>query len=140
MRNIKISEVEHIAHQLAKKHMTWDEPIPDFSTRYPGILESCLATAFQTYGKKPLYSGLSGKAAIMFYLMIKNHPFLNGNKRVAVTMLLVFLALNGKWLSASPDEMFELAVAVAESNPRFKKGVVDTIQEFIKRYAITFNA
>jgi death-on-curing protein len=138
MREIKISEVEHLAHRLARKHLSWDEPIPDFSTRYAGILESCLATAFQTYGKRSLYKTLDDKAAIIFYLMIKNHPLLNGNKRVAVTPLLVFLVLNDKWLSASPEELYQIAVEVAESNPRFKDGVVSEIKKFVRRYSVPF--
>lgn len=132
MRKITIEEVEHIAHKLAKEQMSWNEPIPDFGTRYPGKLESCLATAFQTYGKKDLYPTLIDKAAIIFYQMIKNHPFLNGNKRIAVTILLVFLFLNKKWFSATNEEIYEIAVDVAKSSPRLKKGIVGLIKDFIE--------
>jgi death-on-curing family protein len=131
VKPIKISEVEHLAHQLARKHMTWDEPIPDFSTRYNGILESCLATIFQTYGGKDLYRSLADKAATLFYLMIKNHPFLNGNKRIAVTTLLVFLSINGKWLKVRGESLYELAVEVAGSNPKYRESVVKEIKKFI---------
>ena len=58
--------------------MEWDEPIPSFGTRFPDILESCLATPFQKYEKKYLYQGLIRKAANLFYLMIKNHRFRMG--------------------------------------------------------------
>lgn len=132
MRQITIQEVEHIAHKLAKEQMTWDEPIPDFGTRYPGVLESCLANVFQTYAKRDLYPSLVDKASILFYLMIKNHPFLNGNKRIAVTTLLVFLFLNKKWLSATNEEIYEIAVDVAKSSPRLKKGIVGLIKDFIE--------
>ena len=94
MKQITIAEVEQIAHKLAKEQMSWDEPIPEFGTRYPGVLESCLANVYQTYAKRELYPSLIDKAGILFYLMIKNHPFLNGNKRIAVTTLLVFLSFN----------------------------------------------
>ena len=43
--NINLIQISSFA--LAKKTMNWDEPIPDFNTRYPNILESCLAVPFQ---------------------------------------------------------------------------------------------
>jgi death-on-curing protein len=90
IQNITIEKIKHIAHELAVQTMSWDEPIPDFETRYPNVLESCIMVPFQKFNRKYLYPGLIGKAAILFYLLIKNHPFQNGNKRIAVTTLLVF--------------------------------------------------
>ena len=55
-------------------------------------------TPFQTFSAKSLYPSLAGKASMLFYLMIKNHPFLNGNKRIAIITLLMFLLRNNKWL------------------------------------------
>ncbi|QQG42451.1 MAG: Fic family protein [Candidatus Giovannonibacteria bacterium] len=45
------------------------------------VLESCLATPFHSFGGKSAYKGLIGKASMLFYLLVKNHPFQNGNKR-----------------------------------------------------------
>ena len=130
---ITIEEVEYLAFQLAKKHMEWDEPIPDFSTRFPGLLESCLANAFQTYAKKELYPTLLDKAAIIFYQMIKNHPFVNGNKRIAVTTLLTFLFLNHKWLEVDNEQLCRFAVWVAESESQLKRGVTIAIRDFVQK-------
>ncbi len=69
IKKITIMEVEYTEFHLAKELMTWNEPIPDFGSRFPYILESCLATPFQTFNQKPLYRRLTGKAAILFYLM-----------------------------------------------------------------------
>lgn len=74
-QKITVAEVEYVAFVFARKLMTWDEPIPDFGTRFPNILESCLETPFARFAKKDLYRGLIGKASILFYLLIKNHPF-----------------------------------------------------------------
>jgi death-on-curing protein len=98
MRNITVKDVEHVAVRLAVELLSFNEPIPDYSTRFPNILESCLAAPFQTFGGKALYPSLLDRAALLFYLMIKNHPFQNGNKRIAMTALFVFLYLNKKWL------------------------------------------
>ena len=100
IKKISILEIEYIAYRLAKKLMSWNEPIPDFSSRFPNVLESCLAIPFQSFSGRKLYKGLVGKAAVLFYLMIKNHPFLNGNKRIATASLLVFLHINDYWLDA----------------------------------------
>jgi len=130
---ITIEEVEYLAFQLAKKHMEWDEPIPDFSTRFPGLLESCLANAFQTYAKKELYPTLLDKAAIIFYQMIKNDPFVNGNKRIAVTTLLTLLFLNHKWLEVDNEQLYRFAVWVAESESQLKRGVTIAIRDFVHK-------
>ena len=55
IKDIKIGQVERTAHRLAKETMNWDEPIPDFNTRFPGILESCLITPFGKFGDQTLY-------------------------------------------------------------------------------------
>jgi death-on-curing family protein len=116
--------------------MSWDETIPEFHTRYPQILESCITVPFQKYAGQDLYRGLKEKAGILFYLMIKNHPFQNGNKRVAVTTLLLFLYLNGKWLKVNNIELYNFAVWVAESPSKFKDEVVQAINKFIRSYII----
>lgn len=136
MRHLSVEHVEYIAHNLAQKIMEWNEPIPDFSTRYSGKLESCLKTPFQSFGKRDLYPTIQDKASILFYLMIKNHPFQNGNKRIAVTSLFTFLFMNDKWLNIPPDELYQLALWVAESRPPAKDGTVHAIKDYIKKYMI----
>jgi len=133
IRPLTIEHVKQLAHRLAREIMSWNEPIPDFGSRFPNILESCLAAPFQTFSKRDLYRRLEDKAAMLFYLLIKNHPFENGNKRVAVTSLLVFLHLNGHWLEALPDDLYRLAVWVAESLPIAKEGVCIAVSDFIRK-------
>jgi len=113
--------------------MSFNEPIPEFETRFPHALESCVASPFQRFDGKFLYQGLTGKASILFYLLIKNHPFQNGNKRIAVTSLLIFLFLNKKWLKASSTELYNLAKWVAESPAEAKDEVVRYIEKFVKK-------
>ena len=76
--------------------------------------------------------------AILFYLLIKNHPFQNGNKRIAITSLFVLLYLNKKWLSANETELYNFAVWVAQSPAEAKNNVVSYIEEFIKKRLIDF--
>ncbi len=139
MKTITIKEVEYAAFRLAKELLAYDEPIPNFSTRFPNILESCIATPFQSFSRKPLYSGLVSKASILFYLLLKNHPFQNGNKRIAMTTLLVFLYMNKKWIKADLQEMYNFAIWVASSPAQFKDEVVKAIEKFLKSHIIKLN-
>lgn len=136
MKIITVAQVEEIAHKMAKIQMDWDEPIPDFGTRYPGKLESCLVQASQTYNKKDLYPTMNDKASVMFYLLIKNHPFFNGNKRMAVTTTITFLLLNRKWLKVENEQLYNLAVWVAKSDPQGMDGVVLAIKKILSRNLI----
>ena len=136
IKQISIVEIEYLAYKLAKQHMTFNEPIPDFSSRFPNILESCVLMPFQKFGGKTMYKGLIEKAAILFYLMIKNHPFQNGNKRIAMTTLFVFLYKNKKWLKVDTKELYNFAVWVAGSPPKLKKETVEAIQHFFRTYLI----
>lgn len=134
MQHISITEVERIAHQLAQRLLEYDEPIPSFSSRFPNILEGCLVAPFQQFSSREVYHGLIGKGAILFYLLVKNHPFQNGNKRIAITTLFVFLYKNKKWLQVNNQELYNFAVWVAGSPAKLKDEVVLGIEKFIKTY------
>jgi death-on-curing family protein len=136
MQRITIKEVEYLAFRLAQEIMSFNEPIPDFATRFPSILESCLAVPFQRFSGKSLYPSLTSKASILFYLMIKNHPFQNGNKRIAMTTLFVFLYKNKKWLEVNTQELYNFTVWIAESPPKFKQETVKAIEKFSKSYIV----
>ena len=139
MKPLTVIEIEYVTYWLAKEIMEWDEKIPDFSTRYPNILESCLIVPFQTFGGKKLYKVLIEKAAMLFYLMIKNHPFKNGNKRIAMTTLFYFLYKNKKWLKVDNQELYNFARWVAESNPKLRRETTAAVQRFIKTYIVNLD-
>ena len=132
MKNLSVKEVEYIAVRLAQELLSFNEPIPDFSTRYPNILESCLAVPFQSFSGKSPYRGLINKAAIFFYLLIKNHHFQNGNKRIAMTALLVVLYKNKRWLKVDTQEIYNFTMWIVNSPPRFKNETVKAIEKFIR--------
>ncbi|MDP2923559.1 MAG: type II toxin-antitoxin system death-on-curing family toxin [Candidatus Omnitrophota bacterium] len=136
MKTITVKEVEYIAFRLAKELLSFHEPIPDFSTRFPNILESCLAVPFQSFSGKSLYPSFIAKASILFYLMIKNHPFQNGNKRIAMTTLFVFLHKNNKWLKVDVQELYNFTVWVASSPRRAKEETVKATEKFLQNYIV----
>lgn len=60
-----------------------------------GMLDSALANPFQSFGNKELYPSVQAKAAQLCFGIVKNHPMIDGNKRLGAHVMLVFLALNG---------------------------------------------
>ncbi len=136
MKTINVKEVEHTAFRLAQELLNFNEPIPDFSSRFPNILESCIAAPFATFNRKSLYPGLISKASILVYLMIKNHPFQNGNKRLAIITLLVLLYKNNKWLKSDISEFYEFTVWIAGSPAKSKADTIKAIESFISRHIV----
>ena len=136
MKAITINEVEYTVFKLAREMLSFDEPIPDFTTRFPNILESCIATPFQRFAKKSLYPSLVSRAAILFYLLIKNHPFQNGNKRIAMTVLFVLLYKNDKWLDVNSQELYNFTIWIAQSPPVAKDEVVKATEKFLRKHLV----
>jgi len=136
MKKITLKEVEYLSFRLARETMSFNEPIPDFSTRFPNTLESCLAAPFQTFSGRSLYSSFLAKASILFYLLIKNHPFQNGNKRIAMTTLFLFLHKNKKWLRVDSQELYNFAIWVTSSPPKLKDETIKAVEKFLRTYLI----
>jgi death on curing protein len=78
------------------------------------LLESALATPAASYQGEFLHGSLYEMAAAYLFHLIKNHPFVDGNKRVALISTIVFLEFNDLALTADPDALTSLVVGVAD--------------------------
>jgi death-on-curing protein len=78
-----------------------------------GALESALGRPQATFAGEDLYPEVAEKAAALLHSLVANHPFVDGNKRVAAQATLVFLVANRSRLIASPGELAELVLATA---------------------------
>ena len=78
-----------------------------------GLLESALAKAKITVGGKFGHKSLFDKAAAYGFHVCKNHPFIDGNKRVAFVLMDVFLQQNGWEITASEEEAYSAIMALA---------------------------
>ena len=83
--------------------------------RDEGLLESALNTPFQVFGETELYPSIQQKAARLGFGLIKNHAFLDGNKRIGVHVMLIFLELNGIILEYTQKELSDIILDVAAS-------------------------
>lgn len=84
-------------------------------TRDTGVLESALAQPHMTFDGGELYPSLVEKAATLGFCLVKNHPFLDGNKRIGHAVMETFLILNGYEVAASVDVQEDLILRLAAS-------------------------
>jgi death-on-curing protein len=79
-----------------------------------GLLQAALATPRASYGGGYLHTNVFEMAAAYLFHIVRNHPFVDGNKRTGLMAALAFLGLNDLTLAAAPDALFDLVVGVAE--------------------------
>jgi death-on-curing protein len=84
-----------------------------------GFLESAVSRPRATFRNKDLYPTSFHKAAALMESLVKNHPFIDGNKRTAITSAAIFLQMNGYLLKASHNELVDFAVLVAAGQADF---------------------
>lgn len=90
------------------------------SVREMGLLESALASPFATFGGVELYPTLADKAARLGFSLVSNHPFVDGNKRIGVFAMLIFLQINGAELTAVNDDVIRLGLGVASGEMKYE--------------------
>ncbi len=85
----------------------------DAGLRDIGILESSLYQSFATFDGADLYPSIEEKAARKAFAVIRNHPFVDGNKRMGLFVMLVFLQANGICLKYLQEELVHLGLQIA---------------------------
>lgn len=96
------------------------------------LLKSALGMPAATYGGEYLHTDVYEMAAAYLFHLVKNHPFVDGNKRVGAVAALVFLSLNGYDFDAPEDDFAEMVLSVA-------RGEIDKaeVAVFIRRWSQT---
>ena len=84
-----------------------------------GLLSSALNAPFQQFENTDLFPTIQQKAARLGYGLIKNHAFVDGNKRIGVHVMLIFLEINGISLEYTQKELYSMVLDVAS-------GILDT--------------
>ncbi len=93
-----------------------DETGGDPGIRDTALLESALESPFLTFGGIDLYPTLEEKGARLGFSLISNHAFVDGNKRIGIFALLVFLRVNGVPLALTNEDIITAALGVAAGN------------------------
>ena len=100
-------------------------------------LASALGAVMQTFDGKDLYPGLEEKAAYLLYFLVKNHAFIDGNKRIAAALFLWFLDRNGALydpdcgLLISDAALVAMTLMIAESHPEEKDVLVRIVTHLL---------
>jgi prophage maintenance system killer protein/prophage antirepressor-like protein len=101
--------------------------------------KSSISTIYQTFGGEDLYPSVEEKAAMLLYLVVKNHSFSDGNKRIAAFLFLWFLENNGILYKSDGSKLIEnntlvaLTLMIAESKTEEKDVMVKVIVNLINR-------
>ena len=94
---------------------------PDYIVRDYGLLEAALARPRATAFGKDAYPDLDAKAAALLHSIARNRALIDGNKRLALAAAIAFYGLNGRRLTLTNDEAYDLVMSVAE-------GRLDTVE------------
>lgn len=78
-----------------------------------GLLESALGQCRMSFGNRELYPSITEKAAAMCFSIVRNHPFVDGNKRTGHAAMEVFLVLNGYEIASTVDETEQIILLLA---------------------------
>ena len=81
--------------------------------RDEGLLDSAINTPFQSFGGTEFYPTIDDKAARLGYGLIKNHPFIDGNKRIGTHAMLVLLEINQISVEYEDDDLIATILAIA---------------------------
>ena len=80
------------------------------------LLDMAVNSIFQTFDGNDLYPTIIDKAAHLAYSLIKNHPFLDGNKRIGVTAMIIFLKSNGINFKCTNNELATFGLGIANGS------------------------
>ena len=114
---IKLSKEKVLAlHGLLTEATGGDPNIRDLD-----LLDSALESAFQTFGGAELYPTREEKGARIGYALISNHAFVDGNKRIGMYVMMIFLEVNGIRLRPSVDDVARVGLAVAAGEMKYEE-------------------
>jgi prophage maintenance system killer protein len=98
---------------------------------------SSISTIYQTFDGKELYPGVELKAANLLYFLVKNHSFIDGNKRIAASIFLWFLFKNGILYDNDNKKIIDdtalvgITLMIAESNPKEKDLIINVLMNLL---------
>jgi len=110
MRRFDIETVLHL-HELLTAETGGSPELRD-----AGLLESALSSVYQTFGGIELYPTPEEKGARLGFALISNHAFVDGNKRIGMLVMLLFLELNGITVELTNEEFIRIGLGVASGS------------------------
>lgn len=137
---LKYDDCVKIIAELKKELIVKEEASNLFGQERGGNFEGIIKGLYQTFDKKGLYPTIEDKASHLLYLIIKDHPFSDGNKRSAAFLFVYFLDKTNYLFKKSRERkindnaLVALALLIAESNPKDKEVMIKIIKNLISEY------
>ena len=130
-KKIKYEECLNIITKLK-----YNENSNIFAIERDNGLETIIGNIYQTFGKVDVYKSIEEKAANFIYMIVKNHVFIDGNKRIAATLFIYFLNYYGILFKddrqvIDNNTLTALTLLIAESNPKEKDIIIDLVRNFL---------
>ena len=130
-RKIEYSECVKIINTLRFK-----EESSLFAIERDKGLESIIGNIYQSFAGQDIYKSIEEKSANFLYLIVKNHVFTDGNKRIAATLFIYFLNFYGILYKNEKqvidnNTLTALTLLIAESNPKEKEVIIDLVMNFL---------
>ena len=130
-RIIKYQDCMNIIHNLK-----FNEKSKIFGVERDKGLESIINNIYQSFNNQDIYKSIEEKAANFLYLIVKNHVFIDGNKRIAATLFIYFLNFydilyKNNMQIIDNNTLAALTLLIAESNPKEKEIIIDLIMNFL---------
>ena len=118
------------------KKLRFNEESELFAIEREKGLESIINNVYQCFNGEDVYSSVEEKAANFLYLIVKNHVFVDGNKRIAATLFIYFLNYYGILYKNEKkvidnNTLTALTLLIAESNPKEKDVIIDLVMNFL---------
>ena len=138
---LKYDDCLNIITELKKGLIAKKEASDLFGRERSGSFEGIIKGLYQTFGKKELYPTIEDKASHLLYLIIKDHPLSDGNKRSGAFLFVYFLDKTNYLFKKSGERkindnaLVALALLIAESNPKDKEVMIKIIKNLISEYA-----
>lgn len=126
--NIQYLDLEHV---IAIHDTLIEELGGSLGIRDQGLLESAISQAQQSFGGYELYPTLFDKSASYAFFISENQPFIDGNKRTAVSSAGVFLDINGYVLDCPSGELYAMMMKLA--NKKLKK---EDLSKWFEKHSI----
>lgn len=130
-RKIEYSECIQIINKLK-----FNEESTLFAVERDKGLESIIGNIYQSFAGQDIYKSIEEKGANFLYLIVKNHVFADGNKRIAATLFIYFLNFYGILYkdgkqTIDNNTLTALTLLIAESNPKEKDVIIDLVMNFL---------
>ena len=118
------------------KKLRFNEESDIFAIERNKGLESIIGSIYQTFDGSDVYKSIEEKAANFLYMIVKNHVFIDGNKRIAATLFIYFLnyydiLYKDNKQVVDNNTLASLTLLIAESNPKEKEVITDLVMNFL---------